>query len=391
MLTQGTRDAILASEDKASTGANAGAQGGLSENPSGASASLIAGKGLYVDPNSATASPAGVWDTSTSGNLDVDAVIMETNFGSVSELPFAPPASYALDATNDAYGASMVALVTQGSRQPPAHHGSDSVSDVAVAGTVSHGSPVIAETRFDVGNAASPENNPTPLALIEPNEDNQDGSGNTDVHAFKPPAPHLHSGSTSDLMQSDKIAVAAPPLRFFAAESHFDGVNDNNGSASNMIVPGKGAEDSLHTVGANATVVVTLPVVGSTSTDDVPEDHPTPPNTHVHVPTPSTTVEDERVDIGSSTFSITPAVEPTKSISHSIWVAAGDAVTADGLMSAGTVATRLTASGLAQKALRTVWSEAKATATTKSSAGTMNKEEFAIACDLAIKAGGVFP
>jgi hypothetical protein len=103
----------------------------------------------------------------------MDAAIMETNFGSVSELPFAPPASDALDATNDDYGASIVALLAQGSRPSPAHHGGDSASDGAVAGTVSHGSSAIAETRFDVA-ATSGSEEEQHLAVSQQSEPNDE-------------------------------------------------------------------------------------------------------------------------------------------------------------------------------------------------------------------------
>ena len=60
------------------------------------------------------------------------------------------------------------------------------------------------------------------------------------------------------------------------------------------------------------------------------------------------------------------------------------------LMAAGVVAKLLGGSGLPQKQLRTVWSEAKAGAANKSAGGTMNIEEFTLACELAVKGGGIF-
>jgi hypothetical protein len=59
-------------------------------------------------------------------------------------------------------------------------------------------------------------------------------------------------------------------------------------------------------------------------------------------------------------------------------------------MSAGKVAEILKASGLPQKVLRQVWSDAKSMAEEKSSPGTMNKAEFDSACTMAAAAGGVF-
>ena len=56
------------------------------------------------------------------------------------------------------------------------------------------------------------------------------------------------------------------------------------------------------------------------------------------------------------------------------------------------MATLLKESGLAQKVLRQVWTDAKVkvAAADRSAAGTMNEAEFTAACELAVRAGGVF-
>ena len=85
-----------------------------------------------------------------------------------------------------------------------------------------------------------------------------------------------------------------------------------------------------------------------------------------------------------------PAVPPCApgTPAETLWAGAGK--NADGLLPAGVVASILSSSGLTQKILRTVWSDAKKNAIQKSGGATMNQVEFAEAVSLAIAAGGVF-
>jgi hypothetical protein len=149
-------------------------------------------------------------------------------------------------------------------------------------------------------------------------------------------------------------------------------VNKGAAAASASQVPGNGsaADDATPEVHSERPLVLNLGTIGSTSTDDVPAA--------------------EEGD-GAGYLEINTDDPDNAAESNSIWAAAGGTVTADGLMSAGAVADHLKASGLSKAALRTVWSGAKATSTTKSSPGTMNREEFGIACRLAIEAGGQLP
>jgi len=409
------------------TGGSFSAGKGLYDNPNSAVASASAGnstKGLYDDPNSAIAA-VGKYVPKRGSNVQATAgstidlyhtpniptagtvskgfhvhaserqvdqdefgpamggTIMETNFDSVSYFPTPSPVHTIVDsvATNDNYGDSIVALLTQVGAQTPPHSSGGSASASASAGPAVR-ERLISETRFDVPNAGLLGKNPQTTV---PDEVKGTNSGKLRGSVVQQPIaqPVAIRSNLGNFSKDMPLATGEP-----------------HQSAGDRLISDK--KDALPNASATKEFVVNLPVAGSTSTDDALEENTPAVNTQVLVPIPPTTallaVKDECKDAGgASTVSAATAVseispsEPTASISQSIWAAAGAAVTSDGLMSAGAVATRLQGSGLAQKALRTVWSEAKATATTKSSAGTMNKEEFAIACDLAIKAGGVFP
>jgi hypothetical protein len=201
---------------------------------------------------------------------------------------------------------------------------------------------------------------------------------------------------------SETDTPTSPPGQTIAAAPTNEGAGvgerqvDNDG-----IVNSGGAEDATPEVHSSAQPpVLELEVVGNISTDAVPiagEKSTISMVEPKELTSPPTRepFSEEGGDHGSSSVESTTTAEgvsinAAELISNSIWSATEGAAAADGLMSASAVADRLKASGLSKTVLRTVWSGAKAITTTKSSAGTMNKEEFEIACRLALEAGAKF-